>query len=135
MTSVDPSLEPNTPEIVTDPKILRRAQDAGRVAAEFLGWPGVLSAAVLHAPEAPTVHVRAQTLDVARALADLHELTWHTQVTGKGAGSLFVHAFEGLYAAMLPVTVYALGKRDPDPAVATLDGPSALALIFAGTLL
>lgn len=135
MTYVDPSLEPNTPKIVTDSASLRLALYAGLVAAEILGWPGVLSAAVMRAPEAPAVYVRAQTLDVARALADLHELPWHTQATGHGAGALFVHAFEGVHEGIIPVSVYALGERDPDPEVAVLDGPCSLALILAGTLL
>jgi hypothetical protein len=132
MTSVDPSLEPT---VITDPRALRFARDAGLVAAEILGYPGVLSTAVLHAPEAPTVHVRAQTLAVAYELAVAFDLTWHSQGTGKGAGALYVHAFEGLYAAMLPVTVYALGNRVYDPEVGTLDGLCAVPLILAGTLL
>lgn len=136
MTSVNPSLEPNTPEIVTDPVILRAAQDAGRIASILLGTAGVLSAAVMRANTAPAVYVRVQTLDIARKLAAREELPWHAQATSDGVGALYVHAFEGTCTGTrIPLILIALGPFDPDPEVGTLDGPCGVAVVLAGTLL
>lgn len=136
MTSVDPSLEPTTPQIVTDPSILRAAQDAGRIASIILGTAGVLSAAVMRANTAPAVYVRVQTLDIARKLAVREELAWHAQATSNDAGALYVHVFEGTYiGTRIPLTLIALGPFDPDPEVGTLDGPCGVAVVLAGTLL
>lgn len=131
MTSVDPALEPT---VITDPEVLRAARRAGLVAATLLGEPGVIGVAVLRAPQSPTVVARAATLPRARSLAAALGCTWHTQATGSGAGSLWVHAFEGVRDG-LPLTVYALGDRDDDPDVGTCEGAAGLAMLLAGLIL
>jgi hypothetical protein len=118
----------------TDPsrKTAERAAQAAQILGGLLMTCQVTGGAVLNANIDPAIVARTASLDDARQLADVLDLTWHSQATGSGAGALYVHAFEGLLGAF-PVTVYALGEHDPD--AVTVEGTVGLPLLLGGLVL